>query len=196
MKYTYEQLEALLLKKDFEALTAQERLGVGLSAQEYAHQKRILLESQQLLTQPAPPPKPILKELQQHLQASTPTAWWQYPIPVYQVGLLGLLLVGMVVYFWPNPTTVPLLQEKIVYVNQVDTVVQEQVRIEEKVVYKIQKVVVVQQDTLYWMPPPSSEEREQFYQEKETDQTIFAKESKGKSLKEMSGLMDFVVGEE
>lgn len=194
MKYTYEQLEALLLKKDFEALTAQERLGVGLSAQEYAHQRRILLASQQLLTPPAP--QPILKQLQQQLDASTPTAWWQYSIPVYQVGLLGLLLLGMVGYLWPQPTTVPLLQEKIVYVNQVDTVVQEQVRIEEKIVYKIKKVVVVQQDTLYLMPPPSPEEREQFYQEKETDKTIFAKESKGKSLKEMPGLMDFVVGEE
>lgn len=196
MKYSYEQIEALLLRKDFEELSAQERLGVGLSATAYAQQQRVLLASQQVLEQQPPPPKPMLEELTKQLQMAAPAPWWKQPIPAYQVVLLGLLLLGVVIYYWPQPSPIPVVEEKIVYVNQVDTVYQEQVRIEEKIVYRTKEVVVIQQDTIYLMPPTTPEEREQFYQEKEPANTIFAKESKSKSMKEMPELMGFVVGED
>lgn len=197
MKYTYEQIEALLEQKNFEELSAEERAGVQLSATAYAHQQQVLQASRQVLLQRPVPPINALPELsKQFKKKHKQLVFWKRPIPVYQVALLAALITILLVY-WPKEEAAPLIKEKIVYVHQVDTVIQERMRVEEKIIYQKQKVLMIQRDTLYLLPSSIEEKRQQFYQNKEKqEETIFAKESKGKSMKEMDGLMDFVVGME
>ena len=198
MKYTYEQIEALLEQKSFEELSVEERAGVQLSATEYAQQQQVLEASKQVLLQRPIPPANALPQLSaQFKQKHQRPAFWKRPIPAYQVAFLLLLITGLFLS-WPPKEVTPTIKEKLVYVTQLDTIVQERIQIEEKVVYQEKKIVVIQRDTLYLLPPTTEEERKQFYQgegapKEKQQETIFAKQPKSKSMKEMNGLMDFVV---
>ena len=188
MSPSYTAIEQLLLQKRFEELTEAERTQVGLDAVAYAQQRHILQRSQAVLHKKPPPPMNRLATLQAHYDRQHATApLWRKPLPLYQVGLLLLGLLALAFWYWPTPV----VQEKIVYLPMVDTVlqVQEKVVVQEKIVYQtqVQTVRVVERDTIY-VPQI---DRDQFYQDKAAP-TIFAKQSKSKSMKEMQGLLDFV----
>lgn len=194
MKASYTALEQLLLHKRFDELTAQKRAQVGLDKRAYAQQRRILLDSKTLLQQ-APPLVDGLAALQAQYQQHHPVVpFWQRPLPLYQGALLALG-VALLVY-WCLPMPPPVVQEKVVYQTQVDTVVriQEKIVVQENVVYRTNTVRIVERDTVY-LPLI---DRNLFYQEAPEKKAapILATQPKSKSMKDMQGLLDFVgVGE-
>lgn len=191
----YEKIEKLMLLKDFEALNFQEKefIQTWMSPEVYQQQRIVLVESKHILAQ-----KPSLKEnqlssLQAHFKAThNKSVGWQSPkIPIYQAVLFATLL-GFVVWWWCPVQVKTSIQKEIVYVPKVDTIYMERIIQTEKIVYKTKtlNVPVLQIDTVY-IP---TIDKKQFYQEKENT-TIFAKQNpKGKTMKDMSDLMHFVVG--
>lgn len=188
MKASYTVREQLLLHKRFDQLTTEEQAQVDLDAVTYTQQRRILLQSKALL-HPIPPPVDGLAALQAHYQQHYPSVvpFWQRSLPLYQVGLLALGLITLV--YWCRPTPPPIVQEKIVYQTQVDTIlkVQEKIVVQKKIVYQTQTVRVIERDTVY-LPIV---DRQKFYQEKKPA-TILATQPQSKSMKDMQGLLDFV----
>ncbi|WMX15644.1 MULTISPECIES: hypothetical protein [unclassified Aureispira] len=193
MNDNYEQLEQLMLQKDFEDLSLDEQQYVQhwMSPQIYQQQRLILIKSKQILSQKKPLDGNTLEDLQARFKAKhqpqqqTPTS-----IPIYQA-ILAAVLVGIIVG-WFRPVTETVLKKEVVYLPKVDTIIQEKIRIQEKIVYrtKIVEVPILKIDTIY-VP---TLDKTHFYQEKDTS-TIFAKQhSKGKSIREMGDLMNFVVG--
>ena len=195
MSNNYEQIEQLMLLKDFEALSLQEKAFIQdwMSPEDYQQQRKILIESKRILSQKAPLVNANLQQLQAHFKAThkNKSNLASTNIPIYQALLLATL-VGIFVWCWRPVSVQTRIQKEIVYLPKVDTVFQERWIEKEKVVYKTKKIQipVLQIDTIY-IP---NIDKEQFYQEKENN-TIFAKQSqKGKSMKDMGNLMDFVVG--
>lgn len=195
MSNHYEQIEQLMLLKDFEALSIQEQdfIQDWMSPEAYQQQRAILVESKQLLAQKAPLKGAHLSTLQAHFKAthSNKIHWTSRSIPIYQAILLAAL-VGIIIWYCRPVELETSIQKEIVYVPKVDTVFQEQLVEKERIIYKTKtiRVPVLEIDTVY-VPII---DKEQFYQEKERP-TIFAKQnSKGKTMKEMGDLMNFVVG--
>ncbi|BDS15121.1 hypothetical protein [Aureispira anguillae] len=199
MKYNYETLEDLLLHKNFEELNPQEQQFVQqlMSIEMYQQQRAVLLNSKRIFAEPSSfPPNNNLSALQAQFKAQHQRRWMSYlgqPIAAYQAAILAIL-VGIGVYCLRPITVNTTIQKEIVYVPQVDTVVQEKIILQEKVIYKTKTIQLP-------APPPDTVyvpilDKNQFYQNKE-DRQIFAKENaKSKSMKEMGALMDFVVGTE
>lgn len=192
MSYTYQDLEQLLLHKDVHELTVQEQKLVEqfTSLEDYELQRNILLKSQELGTQKPIPPANNLAALQTHFKAqqrASRTNVWAQPIPAYQALLLACL-VGCIIW-WTQPIQVE-IQQEVVYVPKTDTILQEKIVVQEKIVYQTIQLPAPPADTIY-VPVV---DKKQFYQEKEQ---IFANESsKSKSMKEMGRLMDFLAGSE
>lgn len=198
MKYNYEQLEALMLHSDFKNLSPQEQktVLVVMSAQEYQAQRNILLESKQIFAQTPPPPSTNLGKLQAQFKAKHAVSWSSYfkhTIPTYQA-VLYTVLVGSLVWSF-RPTKIqyqPQIQEKVVYVTQTDTIIQEKIVLKKQVIYKTNTIELP-------APPPDTVfvpviDKQQFYKEKEDAQIFAKRKPKGKSIKEIGRLMDFVVG--
>ncbi len=195
MNNNYEQIEQLMLLKDFDELNFQEKAFIqdSMSPEAYQQQRSILIESKRVLAQKTPLKGTQLSSLQAHFEAThrNKAAWQSRKIPIYQA-LLFAALVGFIVWCWRPVQIETSVQKEIVYLPKVDTIFQEKLVIEEKVVYKTKfvEVPLVLRDTVY-IP---SIDKEQFYQEKENP-TIFAKQiPKGKTMKDMGDLMNFVVG--
>lgn len=193
MSNNYEQIEQLMLLKNFEALNLQEReLIQGLMSPEaYQQQRAILVESKHILAQKAPLKGAHLSNLQDHFKAThkNSSSWKSKKIPIYQAVLFATL-VGFVVWCWRPVLIETNIQKEMVYLPKVDTIFQERLIEKEKIVYKTKTVRVLQIDTVY-IPRI---DKEQFYQEKDSP-SIFAKQnSKGKTMKDMGDLMHFVVG--
>lgn len=195
MSNQYEQIEQLMLRKDFEALNSQEKAFIQdlMSPEAYQQQRNLLITSKRVLAQKPPLEKANLQQLQARFKAkhTDKVSWNSINIPIYQAVLLAAL-VGLVVWFWRPVSIETRLQKEIVYLPKVDTVFQEKLVEKETIIYKTKTipVPVLQIDTVY-IP---TIDKEQFYKEKNSP-TIFAKQnSKGKTMKEMGDLMDFVVG--
>jgi hypothetical protein len=195
MNKNYEQIEQLMLLKDFDALSLKEREFVQdlMSPEAYQQQRTVLVESKRILSQKAPLKGAHLSSLQAHFKAThtNNSSWKSRKIPIYQAVLFATL-VGFVIW-WCRPVQITTtVQKEIVYLPKVDTIFREKVVEKETVIYKtkIVQVSVLQIDTLY-IP---TIDKEQFYQEKENT-TIFAQQNpKGKTMKDMGDLMHFVVG--
>lgn len=195
MSNNYEQIEQLMLLKDFEALNFQEKAFIQdlMSPEAYQQQRTILMTSKRVLAQKPPLEKANLQPLQARFKAkhTNKVSWNSINIPIYQAVLLAAL-VGLVVWFWRPVSVETRLQKEIVYLPKVDTVFQEKLVEKETIIYKTKtiRVPVLQIDTVY-IP---TIDKEQFYKEKNSP-TIFAKQnSKGKTMKDMGDLMNFVVG--
>lgn len=195
MSNNYEQIEQLMLLKDFEALNFQEKAFIQdlMSPEAYQQQRTILMTSKRVLAQKPPLEKANLQQLQARFKAkhTNKVSWNSINIPIYQAVLLAAL-VGLVVWFWRPVSVETRLQKEIVYFPKVDTVFQEKLVEKETIIYKTKtiRVPVLQVDTVY-IP---TIDKEQFYKEKNSP-TIFAKQnSKGKTMKDMGDLMNFVVG--
>jgi hypothetical protein len=193
MSNNYEQIEQLMLLKDFDQLNFQEKEFIQdwMPPEAYQQQRSILIESKRILAQKAPLKEMQLSNLQAHFKAThqNKTTWTSRNIPIYQAVLFATL-VGFIVWLWRPVQVETNIQKEIVYLPKVDTVFQEKLIIEEKIIYKTKlvEVPVVLMDTVYIQ----SIDKEQFYQEKPT---IFAKQnSKGKTMKDMGDLMNFMVG--
>lgn len=195
MSKQYEQIEQLMLLKDFEALNFQEKAFIQelMSPEAYQQQRTVLIESKRLLAQKAPLEKTNLQQLQTLFKEkhADKASWRSMNIPIYQAVLLAAL-VGFIVWFWRPVSIETRLQKEIVYLPKVDTIFQEKLVEKERIIYKTKtiQVPVLQIDTVY-IP---TIDKEQFYKEKNSP-TIFAKQSsKGKTMKDMGDLMNFVVG--
>jgi len=193
MSNNYEQIEQLMLLKDFEALNLQERELIQdlMSPEAYQQQRTVLIESKRILAQKAPLKGAHLSNLQAHFKAThkNSPSWKSEKIPIYQAVLFATL-VGFVVWCWRPVLRETSIQKEIVYLPKVDTIFQERWIEKEKIVYKTKTVRVLQIDTVY-IPRI---DKEQFYQEKDSP-SIFAKQNpKGKTMKDMGDLMHFVVG--
>lgn len=195
MNYDYKQLEKLMLQKDFEELSLAEKMLIQdwITPEAYQQERLILLESKRILSQQTPLQGNPLSDLQTHFKTTYPpkTSWRNYSLPMYQA-ILFASIVGIIVWYWRPVSIQTQIQKEIVYRTQIDTIFKEKILVEEKIVYKTKfiKTSQIQVDTIY-IP---AIDKDQLYQEKETN-TIFAKEPiKGKSMKDMGELMDFVIG--
>jgi hypothetical protein len=195
MSKNYEQIEQLMLLKDFEALTLRERVFIqdSMSPETYQQQRTILIESKEILTQKTPLKGGDLSTLQAHFKATqaNKVRWKSRTIPIYQAILLAAL-VGFIVWWWHPVTVETSIQKEMVYIPKVDTIFQEKLVEKETIIYKTRtkRVPLLQIDTVY-IPVI---DKEQFYQDKGSP-TIFAKQnSKGKTMKDIEDLMHFVVG--
>lgn len=191
MSQYYEQLESLLLQKDFDALSAQEQAWVQehLSKEAYQYQRRLLLESTTMLTTPAPPPKNQLASLQKQLQQQHQKSIWDYfqtPIAFYQAALMAAV-VGFIFWYLKPVDRQTVIKQQVVYQTQIDTFVQEKIVIQEKIIYKTKTITLPPKvDTIYL----DFAEQPSYYH----DKTITAPtKTVGKSLKETRKLMDFVM---
>jgi len=192
MSQDYEQLEQLLLHKDFEQLSPQEQIWVQkrLSKAAYRHQRHLLLQSQQWLQTTAPKSSSQLAALQAKLQQQHQKSFVDYiqtPIALYQAALVAAL-VGVIIW-WCRPIAIQTITEppQVIYKTQIDTIVQEKIVVKEKIIYKTKTISLpVKVDTVYldFADQPS------YYQDKTTTAPT---KSTGKSLKETRQLMDFVM---
>jgi len=196
MNNNYEQIEALMLLKDFDELSFKEQAFIqsSMSSEVYQQQRNILIESKLILSKKVPLKGTPLNNLQAHFVATHKNYSWQSTrIPIYQALLLAAFF-GFIVW-WCHPIkTETHIKKEIIYLPKIDTITQEKLIIKEKVIYKTKLIEVPIKliDTIY-IP---TIDKEQFYQEKEGP-TIFAKQNpKGKTIKDVEGLMHFVVGSE
>jgi len=191
----YDQIEQLMLIKDFEALNFQERKFIQdkISPDTYQQQRTILINSKQILSQKPPLPEAKLNDLQAYFKAthSNISSSRSATMPIYQA-VLWATFIGFVIW-WYRPTRIETkIQKEIIYLPIVDTIFQEKLVEKKTTIYKtkIVHVPVLQIDTVY-IP---TIDKEQFYQEKESP-IIFAQNTpKGKTMKDMEDLMHFVVG--
>ena len=73
-----------------------------------------------------------------------------------------MFFIGCSITFLRLFKEVKVVEEKLVYVSkvQVDTILEERVQIEEKVIYRIKEVPVRQIDTICLLPPSTEYERQ------------------------------------
>jgi len=195
----YEKLENLLVDKNFNELSPKQQTWVQsfMSIEEYNAQRRVLIESKSILKEKSVLPVGDLASLQSKFKDQHRISFSSYlsqPIASYQAFLLAAV-VGVIVW-WLRPTIIETKIEtntEIVYKTKVDTVFQEKIIYQEKVIYKTKKEVIsvptTVTDTVY-MPFAN---KEFFYKEKEDKNDLNKEKPKGKSMKDMGDLLDFVV---
>jgi hypothetical protein len=194
MSENYHKLEKMLLQKDFEELSTEQQSWVEgiMTIPEYTAERKTLLGSKEILKERGPVPSGNLSSLQEKLKAKHQFSYGELllrPIVLYKSVLLAAT-VGMIVWFLrPEKTRIEIRTEiKEVLVTITDTITKEKIIYKDRIRYKTKTITVpvAKTDTIY-MPFAN---QEIFYQEKE-NRTINKKQSK--TMKEMEGLLDFIV---
>ena len=192
--FDYNKLEELLLSKDYSELSVEQQQWVCQAMQptDYEAQRKILLNTP--TTEHIPLPVGNLGDLQQlHKEHYPPSlSVWSYTFTLWQTALIAVLSGVLVYYILPRQ--IPIVQTKEIEVHTTDTIVQEQIIYEPKVVYEIKEIKTPTQiDTVYISLPKEAPLDSFFMQSKRTlAQKIDSLPTKGKSMKGRGDLWDLM----